>query len=401
MLRNTNQKEEEEMISKLSSKLALLTFLCFFCVSMSVTAEEYVINPGDAISVSVWGHEQYTQTTLVRPDGRISYPFLGEIKVDGLSTTELSAKIRQVLLKYLIDPQVTVVITQPKMNKVFVLGQVGFPSQLRFENDQLDLLKALSMAGGTLDDTADLHSVKIIRDDGTSEIVDLEQLLASKPQRLVFLSPGDLVYVPGKERVSVTGYVLSPGQYKTRSSLGIVQALALAGGPMPDTADLSNTLVIRSTGEVVSVKLDSDLWASRGQSETYALNPGDALYVPNAYKTRKISVLGYVRQPGQYSIKGPVTLLESLALAGGIADVREAELERTRIIRDNGEVEQVNLSALKEAVPEDLSIVKTVMLHPGDMLEVYPKRKLINWSLALTVVSVLSIVSNMVYAVLK
>ena len=138
---------------------------------MSAAAEEYVINPGDTISILVWGHEGYTQTIPVRPDGKISYPFLGEIKVDGLTTTELSEKIREELLKHLINPQVTVIIAQPKKNEIFVLGQVRLPNQFRFDQDKLSLLKALSMAGGILDDTADLHNVKIIRDNGTSETI--------------------------------------------------------------------------------------------------------------------------------------------------------------------------------------------------------------------------------------
>lgn len=379
-------------------KLLFFSLLCFLWLTGSAAAEESVINPGDTISILVWGHDQYTQTMAVRPGGKISYPFLGEVKVDGLTTAELSEKIREALLKHLIDPQVTVAITQPKKNEVFVLGQVGFPNQLRFDQDRLSLLKALSMAGGVLNDTADPHNVKIIRDDGTSEIVDLEGLLTSEPQQSVFLYPGDLVYVPEQERITVSGYVLKPGEYRIRSSLSVTQALALAGGPLQDTADLSKALLIRSSGEVVSVEFNSNFWADGSQDEIYKLDPGDTLYVPSAYQVEEVNILGYVRNPGRFKVKRPITLFEALALAGGIIDMSKVDLRRARVIREKGKVEQVDLSTLKEAIPKDFSTIRSFVLYPGDTFEVPKKRRLIKWSwpLALTIVSVISIVYNMV-----
>lgn len=381
--------------------LIFFSLLCFLCLPGPATAEEDVINPGDTISILVWGHDDYTQTIAVRPDGKISYPFLGEVKIDGLTTTELSQKIREELLKHLINPQVTVAITQPKKNEVFVLGQVEFPNQLRFDQNRLSLLKVLSMAGGILDDTADLHNVKIIRDDGISEIVNLEDLLTSEPQQSIFLYPGDLVYVPKQERVTITGYVLNPGEYRTRNSLGVTQALALAGGPLQDTADLSKVLLIRSSGEVVSVELNSNFWADDNQNEIYKLDPGDTLYVPNAYEVEEVNILGYVRNPGRFKIKRPITLFETLALAGGIIDMSEADLRRARVIREKGKVEQVDLSTLKEATPKDFSNIRSFVLYPGDTFEVPKKRKLIkwSWSLALTAVSAISIMYSLVYQI--
>jgi polysaccharide export outer membrane protein len=389
------------MTGKLPLRLTFLLLLYLLGASVSTTAQEYVINPGDTISILVWGHEQYTQTISVRPDGRISYPFLGEVKVGGLTTTELSEKIRKELLKHLINPQVTVAVTQPKKNEVFVLGQVKFPNQFRFEQDRLSLLKALSMAGGVLDEVADMHNLKIIRDDGTSEIVDLEELLSPEPQRFIFLYTGDVVYVPGKERVSVTGHVMKPGEYKTRSSLGVMQALALAGGPIEDTADLSKALIIRSTGKITEVDLSDGFRTDKVQDNPHALDPGDALYVPYAYEAKRVNVLGYVREPGQFQVKGSITILESLALAGGISSIRDADLQQTRIIRGNGMFEQIDLSALEKPAPKDIISISNIMLEPGDTLEIHQKRKLINWSLALTVVSVLSLVYNMAYNILK
>ena len=378
---------------RFSLALLSLSLLYFLYIPILATAQESVINPGDTISILVWGHKEYTQTVTVRLDGKISYPFLGEAKVDGLTTTELSEKIREELLKHLIDPQVTVAIVQSRKNEVFVLGQVTFPNQLRFDQDRLSLLKAISMAGGILDDTADSHNIKIVRNDGTSEIIDLEELLSSEPQRSVFLYPQDLVYVPKQERVTVTGYVLKPGEYRTKSSLSLTRALALAGGPLQDTADLSNALIIRTTGEVIGVNIGSDFWTGGGQDAAYKLHPGDTLYIPNAYAVEEVNLLGYVRNPGQYKIKRPIKLFEALALTGGITDISKADLQKARIIRSDGRVEQLDLSALREPTPETIKGIQSVVICPGDTLDIPQKERLINWSwsLVLTVVSIISI----------
>jgi len=76
----------------------------------------------------------------------------------------------------------------------------------------------------------------------------------------------------------------------------------------------------------------------------------------------------------------------------------EADLKKVRVIRGTGEIEQIDISTLKEAIPKDFSTIRSFTLYPGDTFEVQKKRKLINWSwpLALTVVSVISIVYNMI-----
>lgn len=385
--------------SRNSFLLKLFFFLLLYslCTPLLSKAGEYVISPGDTISILVWGHSEYTQTIPVRPDGRISYPFLGEAKVDGLTTTELAEKIKTELLKYLLDPQVSVMITQPKKNEVFVLGQVKFPNQFRFDQEKVSLLKVLSMAGGVMDDTVDLHNVKIISDDGTSRVVDLEKLLASEQQQNIFLSPGDVVYIPQKEFIRVTGYVITPGEYKTKNSIGVTQAIALAGGPIQDMADLSNALIIRPTGEIVNIKLNGDFGSEGNQNESYMLYPGDTLYVPNVYKVEEVNVIGYVRSPGKYKVKKPLSLFETITVAGRIVDTREADLQRACIIRGNGTVDPADLSVLREPTLKGISNLNSIQLYPGDTLEIPQKKKPVNWSLVLTIVSIISITFNMLY----
>lgn len=382
----------------------LIFFLSIYllCVPIQVMAVEYIISPGDTISILVWGHDQYSQTISVQPDGKISYPFLGEIRVNGMTTAELAEQIKGELLKHILEPQVTVVVAQPKKNEVFILGQVKTPNQFRFDQDKIDLLKVLSMGGGVIDDTADLRNVKIISDDGSSKIVDLETLLGNETQRSVSLSPGDVVYIPKKEFIRVTGCVVSPGEYKTKSGIGVTLALAFAGGPIRDTADLLNAMIIKSTGEMVNIKLNNSYGLDNNQQdETYILYPGDTLFIPNAYKFDEINVIGYVRNPGKHIVKKPLTLFETLAVAGGILNTREADLQRAFIIRKDGTVESADLTVLQKPTLKDISKLNSIQLYPGDTLEIPQKRKSINWSLALTMVTIVSLTFNMLNNVLK
>lgn len=373
-------------------KLFYVLLFVFFQVSSLIGAEDYILNSGDTITILVWGQKDYTQTIPIRPDGRISYPLIGEIKVAGLTTTELSEKIREELLKHLVDPQVTVVITQPKKNEIFVLGQVKFSNQFRFDQSHISLLKALSMAGGISDDTADIHNIKIFRDNGTSEVVDLEDLLKYETQQSVFLSSGDVVYVPKLERINVTGYVLTPGQFRPQSDISVAKALALAGGPLQDVADLKKALIIRATGEVIELELNSDFWTKDGSD---MLHPGDTLHVPNAYEVEEVNVLGHLRNPGRYKIKRPVDALEAIALAGGIVSLNEANLHDARVIRKDGKTEYIDLSMLKKPSPEKISKIREFMIYPGDSIEIPQRKSLINWPLAFTIVSIISAIYNM------
>ncbi|MBD3181348.1 hypothetical protein GF312_03585 [Candidatus Poribacteria bacterium] len=377
---------------KIKTKINISTIILILIISITPAySQEYVISPGDIISILVWGHKDYTQTIPVRPDGRISYPFLGEAKVDGLTTTELSEKIREKMMDHLVDPQVTVLITQPRMNQVFVLGQVGMPNQFRFDQEKLNLLKALSMAGGILEETADIRNVRITRDNGTHESVDVEKMVLSDDPQQVFVFPGDVVYVPRMEFIGVTGYVLNPGKYRTNGHVNVIKALTMAGGPMQDEANLSRAMIIRQKGQVLNIDIEKET------SEKYIMYPGDTLYIPNAYEDRELILLGYVKRPGKYKVKGTINPLEALALAGGIVNTNEANLKKARIIRKDGILQKLDLSVLKNSKTEEMQSLTKIKLYPGDTLEVPQKKKLINWSLALTVVSVVSIIYNMVY----
>jgi polysaccharide export outer membrane protein len=108
----------------------------------------YTVKPGDTLSISVWKEPDLQKETLVRPDGGFSFPLVGEVDAKGKTVADLTKTLSQRLTKYISDPVVTVSVHEIKGNKVYVIGQVNRPGEF-IMNPSVDVMQALSMAGGT------------------------------------------------------------------------------------------------------------------------------------------------------------------------------------------------------------------------------------------------------------
>src|SRR3954452_1590159 len=129
--------------------------------------ETYTVKPGDVLSVAVWKEPDLQGPVLVRPDGTFSFPLAGQIDARGRSVLELQQMLTDKLKKYISDPVVTVSISEVKGNKVYVLGQVNKPGEF-IVNPRVDVMQALSMAGGTTAYAA-LNDIVILRRGDSSQ----------------------------------------------------------------------------------------------------------------------------------------------------------------------------------------------------------------------------------------
>ncbi|MFH1093349.1 MAG: polysaccharide biosynthesis/export family protein [Candidatus Omnitrophota bacterium] len=164
------------------------------------TDPEYMLESGDVIEVSVWRNEDLSRTITIRPDGRISLPLAGEIKAGGLSPEKLSKVIAARLQdKYILDPQVTVIVNEIGSKKILVLGEVRNPGMYNISG-RLTALEAIGKSGGYAQYSY-LENTVIIRNpyDKVPHIftADLKSVLKEgKVRNDVILQPGDIVYVP-------------------------------------------------------------------------------------------------------------------------------------------------------------------------------------------------------------
>lgn len=159
---------------------------------------EFILGPGDSIEIAVYRNDDLTRTVRIDPSGKIIYPLIGDIQAAGTSIFQLRDKIREGLLKYIVDPNVYVGIVSIQNQKVIVLGEVRNPGFFQIETS-LNVLEAISKAGGiTLD--GKLKSVLLIRGGMKKpELVTLN--LANIFEKgdftqNVMLQRGDIIYVP-------------------------------------------------------------------------------------------------------------------------------------------------------------------------------------------------------------
>lgn len=184
---------------------ALLTVLITAGLSGSLFAQDnrkpstsYTVLPGDVLQVSVWKEPDLQLEVLVRPDSAFSFPLAGDISTQGLSVVDLQKELTKRLSQYISNPVVTVSVTEILGNKIYVIGQVNRPGEF-VVNPQVDVMQALSMAGG-LTAFAATNDIKILRRTGDQQIAisfKYNDVLKGKDlQQNVVLQSGDIVVVP-------------------------------------------------------------------------------------------------------------------------------------------------------------------------------------------------------------
>jgi polysaccharide export outer membrane protein len=169
-----------------------------YAQSVEPPDDSYKVLPGDVLQISVWREEDLQGQVLVRPDGAFSFPLCGDISARDKSVMELQDEIQERLGRYISDPVVTVSVSEVLGNKVYVIGQVNRPGAF-VVNPQVDVLQALSMAGGTTP-FANLNEIKILRRTGdVQRTLEFRYDEVSKGRNLkqnVILQSGDVVIVP-------------------------------------------------------------------------------------------------------------------------------------------------------------------------------------------------------------
>ena len=180
-------------------QLSITSIFIFLSASAVAVGEpEYRIQTGDILQVVVWREPDLQQEMLVRPDGGFSMPLIGEINAAGKTFPELSAEVAQQLQKFVPDAQVTITAKQLSGNKIYVLGKVNRPGEFML-NRNVDVMQALSMAGGT-DRFAALDDILILRRaDGSQTALPFSYSDIEKGRDLaqnIVLQSGDVIVVP-------------------------------------------------------------------------------------------------------------------------------------------------------------------------------------------------------------
>ena len=176
----------------------ILMFATVFAQDSQSPVTSYKVLPGDVLLISVWKELDLQLEVLVRPDGAFSFPLAGDISTRNQSVLDLKDEITERLSRYISDPVVTVSVKQVLGNKIYVIGQVVRPGVF-IVNPQVDVMQALSMAGGTTPFAA-LNGIKILRRSGKEQhAISFRYNDVVKGNNLkqnIVLQSGDVVVVP-------------------------------------------------------------------------------------------------------------------------------------------------------------------------------------------------------------
>ena len=159
----------------------------------------YRIGPGDVLSIEVWKDPALTRLVTVLPDGKISFPLVGELTAGDRTVAELKKEIEGKITRYVPDSPLTVEVRQINSLHVYVLGRVNAPGRFVLTSN-VTVLQALAIAGGP-NAFANRSQIRILRQEGgktvRSPVFDYDEVTAGKHlETNVLLRRGDVVYVP-------------------------------------------------------------------------------------------------------------------------------------------------------------------------------------------------------------
>lgn len=195
------------------------------------------LGPGDSVAILVYGQPDMSGTVYVSDDGTLPVALIGPVPVAGLSPAQAAERIERALRdgRILVEPHVTLTVTQSRSQRVSVFGQVGKPGRYPIESDT-SIFDLLAEAGGITENGS--NTVEVLRPDKDGNVVRIPVSLsalsaAGRTMPEQSLKGGDSVFVPRAPQFYIYGEVTAPGKFNIEPGMTMVQAIARAGGITP------------------------------------------------------------------------------------------------------------------------------------------------------------------------
>ena len=158
----------------------------------------FYLGAEDVLEISVWKDEALTKQAVVRPDGMVSFPLIGQIRAAGRTVEDLQREIQRKISRYVPDAPVTVMVLEIGSPKIYVVGKVNKPG-VYIMGHYLRVMQALAMAGGTTT-FADRDDIMIIREESGRQTImkfNYDRVASGRDlHKNITLEPGDTVVVP-------------------------------------------------------------------------------------------------------------------------------------------------------------------------------------------------------------
>jgi len=373
--RSGDNVDFEDMLKKARPEAAFETVP----LEEAINPDEYVVGPGDVLSVNIWDFELFNFSTQVTPEATVILPTVGIVDVRDLTLMQAKQAIREKIKSKYTEGDISITLQSPRKFRVTVVGAVKNPGavlatavdrvsdailqagdfveelkvtqaveQISIESADRQLTQTKTSTIGkevALESKeASKRNITVTRSNGQVLKADVLKALvtgdkSSDPQ----LMDGDVIYVPIRDyivgMIGVYGAVKMEGEFEFKEGDRITDLIALALGLTID-ADSANAELVRFAHDLEKTeKYDIDLRQVYNSKlypdKNLLLHPDDRLFIrsfPEYHAKKQVTVMGEVVFPGDYAItEGRTKLTDVIAAAGGFTE--DASLAGAELIR--------------------------------------------------------------------
>ena len=328
---------------RFTSPLSLFLIICFIssvcftsvCFTSSVSFSEvlkgYTIGPQDVLKIEVWDNPDLSREVTVSLTNMISFPLIGEMKVNGYTAEQLQQVIRSRLADgYLVNPQVTVTVKEYNSKKVYVLGEVNKPGYYPFSR-VTTMVEIISMAGGLTPDAG--QEAYILRSpekvDPNSINNSIEQIISQSQEQ----GGGKKRVLPSETSSEISSEV---------SDDSLITPRGAASSPEKGTA-----IDALAKSRVITLTLND---FNQGVNLNFELQNNDTLYIP---KAKFFYVIGEVKSPGRFKLEKEINVLQTISMAGGLTP--KASEKKVKILRTiDGKEQEIKAAMTDLVLPDDI-----------------------------------------------
>lgn len=353
---NTQRQEEAEKKKTVFGHDIFNNRLLTFEPNMNIaTPQNYVLGPGDQLVIDIYGASQKSEQLQISPEGTVTIPGYGPVKVSGLTVAAAQSRIRSTVGSRYSSSKISISVGQTRSMTVNVMGEVKVPGTYTLSAFST-VFHALYMAGG-INDIGTLRNIKVFRNGRQITVVDVyEYILNGRLAGNIRLMENDVIVVgPYDCLVGIEGNVKRPMFYEMRSTESVGTVLKYAGGFTGDAYKKAVRLT-RKSGDRYTVYNIEEFDMS-----TFKINDGDAVTVDgilNRYENM-VEIKGAVFRPGKFQLGKDITSVRSLIeAADGVTEdafTAHAVLHRMRLNRTL-EVISVDVAGILSGTVADIPL---------------------------------------------
>lgn len=272
------------------------------------TPQNYILGPGDAVYIDIYGASQKTIESTISPDGEVTIEGFGPVQVSGLTVAQANARLRSTLGARYSSSKIKLTVGQTRSIMVNVMGEVKNPGTYTLPAFAT-VFHALYMADGT-NDIGTLRNIKVYRNNRLVSVVDIyDYILNGKLTGNVKLADNDVISVgPYDCLVNITGKVKRPMYYEMKRNESVGTLLKYAGGFTGD-AYKKSVRIVRKTGREYSVYNVDEFDMS-----AFHLADEDSVSVDSILPrfSNMVEIKGAVFRPGMYQVGGDINSVRTL-----------------------------------------------------------------------------------------